>query len=516
MIRQKKSLALLLAALLALSLTLAACSTDDPPPPAPTTPVVTDQPVDSPGPVDSPAPVLLSTARDGAIDFADKNFSFIAIDEAPGNASENVSLSVAEFMGEPMLKIEVGDGDVPYVAIDASSLLGDRISDLRTMELTVATVHPDGNFYATSGNIIGYCGTARNEVKKPWSVYVDSRNPNIARFEMTKDSEFMVAGNHNFFVFSVDVDNGKAAGRAVVYIGNICFLDANGDVLPVNTNVDFDAPAGFGQMDTSNLWGVVGGGINLGLSGSSSGWGQAISIETDREDGPVLTEWFTEGCIVTVYYSSENPPELILQSWSDGRPDTSGWAKVEPFAINDSGTIAQFKFDDMVASFGSDEFDEFLDKFNIGDTDAQLDVSMVTIGTGVANGLVAVTNEREFNWSGSSAGWGQAVTMDTLENDGEFDPAILVPGTVVTVWFTSANPPELILQSWTDGRPDTSGWAKIPVGGLNFAGDVAQYLYDDMVEIFGTDDFEQFVDKFYIGDTGVDLSVSKVSFGVQG
>ena len=326
-------------------------------------------------------PVKLSSARPGAIDFEDGNISFIAADEAPGDAAIGCDVAVVDAFGSKMLKIENKGTGKPYVAIDASSLLGGSISALRSMELTVATKHPDGAFYAASGTIYGYCGEERKEVKRnKWSVYLKDRNPNIAKYEVKDDKEYMVADNYNFFVFTIDEDACPEKGVAL-YIDDICFLDGSGNVLTPDTSVSFNKPAGFGQMDVSNLV-YVEDPIDLGYTGSSSGaWGQAISKDTTKSDKGVFDlQLIRPDCVVTVFYVSENVPELIVQSWTDGAPVS--WAKTAPFAVNDSGNIAQFSYADMVEAFQTEDFAAYFDKFNIGDTGAKLDVTKVTIGKG--------------------------------------------------------------------------------------------------------------------------------------
>jgi len=376
----KRTYAFVLTVVLLLSLAGCGSTAQQAEPPVANEPKpVTNEPAPEPP---AATPVSLSS-RPGAIDFEDGNISFIAVDEAPAKASGEVSLSVEEINGSKALKIENADtSKSPYVAIDASSLLGDRITDLRTLEATVTTKHPDGKFYAASGKIYGYCGEERDEVTKAWAVYLENKNPNLAKFEMTKEAEYMIAGNFNFFVFSVEEDNGEGV---ILYIDDICFLDASGNVLPVDTSITFDKPAGFGETDLSNLVAVTDE-TDLGYTGSSSGWGQAVSIDTTKaETGTFDIGWIYPGCVLTIYYASETPPEVIIQSWSGG---ANGWAKVEPFTVNDSGTIAQFSYDDMIAAFVPEDeqagagayLEAYFDKFNIGDTGGTLDVQKVTIG----------------------------------------------------------------------------------------------------------------------------------------
>ena len=124
--------------------------------------------------------------------------------------------------------------------------------------------------------------------------------------------------------------------------------------------------------------------------------------------------------------------------------------------------------------------------------------------------LAAVGEEYVLEKSnGSSGDWGQAVALDTLKNGGSLDPSLFAGNAAVMVYYSSASPPELILQSWTGG----AGWAKVAPLAVNDSASCAQYALDDMAEAFGTPDFAAYLDKFYVGDTGADLKVYAVSVG---
>jgi hypothetical protein len=206
-------------------------------------------------------------------------------------------------------------------------------------------------------------------------------------------------------------------------------------------------------------------------------------------------------------------------------PETAGWAQVTPALMNDSATAAQFMYADIVAAFGTEDFATYLDNFNVGDTGEALNVTKVTIGTAMPDmpystddrsNLVPVLGETDLGLTGETAGgWGQAVVVGSTKNEGgTLDVAALPANCVVTVYYTSALPPEIILQSWTDGAPETAGWAKVAPAYVNNSGNIAQFTHADMVAAFGTDDFATYIDNFNIGDTGEALTVIKVTVGV--
>jgi hypothetical protein len=230
-----------------------------------------------------------------------------------------------------------------------------------------------------------------------------------------------------------------------------------------------------------------GGGTEIALTmdgpGTSSGWGQAATIDTPAFD----IAWLVPGSFITVYYVSEKEPEVILQSWDGGE----GWAKVAP-AEND-GSKAKFTYDDMVAAYG-DDF-SLLNRINVGDTDALLEVLSVTITIPGGGAETVLT----MDGPGTSSGWGQASTIDTPA----FDIAWLTPGFVITVYYVSDNPPEVIFQSWDGGE----GWAK--VAHATDDGSKATFTYDDIVVSYG-DDFS-LLNRVNVGDTDAPLEVLTVT-----
>jgi len=292
---------------------------------------------------------------------------------------------------------------------------------------------------------------------------------------------------------------------------------------PAVTNPDSNALADFGEIDTSNLVAVTDE-MDLDLSGSSSrSWGQAVTVKTIKNGGKFDPAWIYPGCVITVYYLSDLPPEVIMQSWTSGNV----WGKTTHFTVNGSSNIAQYSYDDMIKALGTDDLKYKLDALCIGDCGVPLDVFKVTIGkAGQKNtsagfsapagfgeidtsNLVAVTDEIYLGLKGSTDGkWGQAIAVDTIKNGGKFDPAWIYQGCVVTVYYSSKIPPEVILES-RDGKV----WGRTAHFTVNDSNNIAQYSYDDMIKALKTDDLENKLDKFYIGDCGAALEVVKVTIG---
>lgn len=107
----------------------------------------------------------------------------------------------------------------------------------------------------------------------------------------------------------------------------------------------------------------------------------------------------------------------------------------------------------------------------------------------------------------SGGAWGQAITLTTVKNEnGVFDPAILTPDKAVVVYYKADTAPEVVLQSWSGGE----GWAKVPANEEFSTDGVAVFTYDYMTAMYQSEDFVSTLDAFIVGDTGSELTVSKV------
>jgi hypothetical protein len=323
----------------------------------------------------------LRTTAAGEPLFSNGNFKFIQSYESSPDACK-VKLSVENRGGKNALFADVSAGGTLYLAIDSSSLLGAEVAKLRAMEIDVETTSGGGEFYAVSGTITALSGAERvQSAPDPWSVYLANKNPNIAHINLDYETEYMVPDAYNMFIFTKEVDNAAEAGLAPtnLYILDIRFFDEAGNQLAADVNAGFNAPEGFGKPDRSNLLEVADETVIGGSSGSSAGgWGQAVTITTTHGGGAFDASVIASGAVVTVYYASELAPELILQSWSGGE----GWVKVAPAYVNDSGTIAQYTYDDIITAFNSDDIAGLLDQIYIGDCGAKLDVFSVSTGEG--------------------------------------------------------------------------------------------------------------------------------------
>ncbi|GHV14049.1 hypothetical protein FACS1894219_09630 [Clostridia bacterium] len=478
------------------------------------------------------------------VDFSSAAFDYLFPYLTPPDAAQYSLVPVTLNDGTAGVKLIQESGGVVYLVIDASSLLGDKVGDLVKMKVTITADNPSGNFYAVSGDILAYSGAARIETGDGWSVYLETKNPNTAVAHLETDAERFVPDAYNFFILTKNVDTALAEGApdTNLVITGIHFYDENDNELAADSSAVFNKPQGFGEIDRTNLFNVNGDADETpyeSSSGESSGWGQAVNLSTVKNGGQVDGAAIAPDTVFNVYYTSATPPELILQSWTDGHPDAAGWAKVSPYTVNISQSIAQYVYPDMVAAFGTDDFETYLDAVLVGDTGVDLRVANVTVGK-ITDWAELISSPPDSSRpyitdvplknlfvipdsSGKSENYGQAVAVDTtLDNGlGIFDPSLITKGGTFMVKYNSQSgePPELILQSWTDGHPDSAGWAKVQATSTRQSSDTGEgtalYRYDALVEAFGTTDFALYLNKIYVGDTGSEISVYALAFGID-
>lgn len=123
---------------------------------------------------------------------------------------------------------------------------------------------------------------------------------------------------------------------------------------------------------------------------SNGSWGQSYvhytALSGEENAANFNPTWMTSDSEVIVEYTYEGtassyPAELIWQTWDDGpngvNPDVAGtWNKVAPYEYSD--TQAKFSYSDIVAAYGTDNFDTVY-AIDIGDAGVKLTVTSMTI-----------------------------------------------------------------------------------------------------------------------------------------
>ncbi len=501
------------------------------------TPEPTKEADPTPEPTKAPEPTPLPSYQAGhVVDFEDGNFGFVDVKSTPN--STEVELSVVDYNGSKALQAVPADGKVPYVAIDISSLAGDAIESVRSIELDMGISNDSGSFYSASGYCYYYIGEENTEKNAPWSVYLENKNPKRAVVNLADDESFKL-GAKNIIILTKETDNAqlKAGSPCTMYIDNIVLKDADGKELALNTAAEFDAPDGFGEKDWSNLTPVKNEVVLAGMEETTnSSWWPTSGITTDPAQADahyVDPKTFGPGQIMTIYLSFDlskvteewqRKVQLIGQSWTveNSEVPQPGWEalvekdiaevsvgsdsngptwsfKIYNLPMNNSYTIAQISYDTVASYLGEDWF-KYVKFLGVGDYGFDLTVSAVTVGE-EKKVLPATQNDVEIEgFAAKAAGWAQA-GVKTVNAGGTFDVSLLKPGCVVTINYKSQGSMWLV----ANPLPDTDapyGWKRVAydeaagkaLGKFNDDNTQVQITYEQIVEALGTEDFSTLQD----------------------
>ncbi len=467
--KKTKFFAVVMAAVMTLSMVACGEQTgnDVTPTTAPTT-APTEAPAD---PTATPVPAPQNVTIAGAsVTFEDGNMGFVA-PYMQHATSANLELSIVDYNGSKALKVVNTNGKTPWLAIDVSSLLGANVAKLASVDMVVGTSRDDGEFYATSGQILSWFGTDLAEGNLGnWSVYMEKKNPKVVTGTVAAGNE-LIADATNILLINLKTDNGKdeTGAPATLYVDDITFMDAAGNVLTADTTVAFNEPAGFSGgdgPDLSNLY-AVGGAVEFdGFACSGTGWGQN-GAEMPQE----LIDALVPGSVVEIAYTSEDGSMWIVM------PDaTVGWTRVAQGAayINNSATTAQITYEQLAAALGED-------KATWGarmQFEAQTNWEVFGIKVGTATERIGVANAVAFDgFACSGTGWGQ----NGAEMPQELIDA-LVPGSVVKISYTSEDGSMWIVM------PDAAaGWSRCAQGTAVCDGSTAYITYEQIAAVCGED-----------------------------
>ena len=403
-----------------------------------------------------------------SLDFEDGNAGFVAVYEGMANSAA-AAVEVVDYNGSKALKVTNADGKVPYVAFDVVSLLGEKAADVASVEMSMGIENPDGKFFACSGEMKLFVDGSLSKTARGWSVYMEKKNPKVASFTM--DGESFSAESAPVMVVSLTVDNGiaKGAAPAVLYIDDVRFLDAEGNVIAADSTVSFNAPEGFGGgADMSNLQYLGVDAVELeGMAGKAAGaWSQ---------DGVEMTEEFlaalVPGAVIEISYSSESGDMWIVL------PDAAaGWTRIEQqtAVTNLSHSTAQITFEQIAAVLGED--------VSAWGARLQCEASgaweVYGVKVGQPTGLKNLANKVSIDgFAKSGAAWAQ----DGIELTEE-QWAMMKPGAVIEINYSSASGDMWIV------LPDAAaGWTRIEQQTAACNGSVCQITFEQIAAVLGED-----------------------------
>ena len=458
--KARNLLALILSVIMVLS--MAACGA---PAPAETTAPATEAPV-----VETEPPVVEVPK---SVDFEDGNFGFVALYEGMANADAS-TIEVVDYNGGKALKVTNGSGKVPYVAIDVWSLLGEAAANVTTVNMTMGIENPDGEFYACSGEVILWNSKELSKTTDGWSVYLEKKNPKVATIALeAEDGQVFSADVAPIMVVTLNTDNGATAGaaNANLFIDDITFLDAAGNVIPADSSVTFAEPDGFsGDKDMSNLQHLKATTVALeGMAGKTAGaWAQ---------DGVEMTEEFkaalVPGAIIEIEYSSTSGDMWIVM------PDSAaGWMRVQQqtAATNNAKNICQITYE-QIAEVCGDDISTWGARLQC---EASGDWTVYSVKVGQASGLV--NSAKTTMWyEGSITGGAWAQNGIDLTDE---MIAALVPGAMIEVKYTTTSPTGDL---WVVMPDSAAGWMRVEQQTAACNGSVMQVTYEQIAAVCGDD-----------------------------
>lgn len=390
-----------------------------------------------------------SATSNASIDFEDGQMGFVEVYSAPANAAD-VELNVVDFGGSKALEVKNLTGKVPFVGIDVSSLCGADTAKIASVSMKLGVSYEDGSFSACAGKITTWTGEDLVQTGYDWSVYMESKNPKVATVDVSGVP--FVADAKNIMVLSLETDNGIDAGHgnATLYVDDITFYDASGNVLTADQSVAFAAPAGYSDSgrDSSNLFAVKNAVEFEGFQTSAGAWTQ------DGFDMPQeIIDALVPGSVVEIEYKSETGNMWIVM------PDSEkGWMRVgqagtdDPAYQNNSGNIAQITYEQIAALCG-DDVSTWGARMQC-EADGEWEVFSVKVGQQAKN--MAVVNGVDFAGFATKAG---AWSQDGFDMPQEIIDA-LVPGAVVEVTYSSETG-----NMWLVMPDSTAGWMRVGQAG---------------------------------------------------
>ena len=390
-----------------------------------------------------------SVTSNASIDFEDGQMGFVEVYSAPANAAD-VELNVVDFGGSKALEVKNLTGKVPFVGIDVSSLCGADTAKIASVSMKLGVSYEDGSFSACAGKITTWTGEDLVQTGYDWSVYMESKNPKIATVDVSGVP--FVADANNIMVLSLETDNGIDAGHgnATLYVDDITFYDASGNVLTADKSVAFAAPAGYSDSgrDSSNLFAVKNAVEFEGFQTSADAWAQA-GFTMPQE----ILDALVPGSVVEIEYKSETGNMWLVMNEAQ-----AGWMRVgqagtdDPAYQNNSHNIAQVTYEQL-AALCTDDVSTWGSTMQC-ESDGAWEVFSVKVGQQAKN--IAVVNGVDFAGFATKAG---AWSQDGFDMPQEIIDA-LVPGAVVEVTYSSETG-----NMWLVMPDSTAGWMRVGQAG---------------------------------------------------
>ncbi len=418
-------------------------------------------------PTPTQAPVV-EVKKTPSIDFEDGSMSFVALYEGSGK-SDASTIEIADFNGSKALKVSNAKANLySYVAFDVTALLGEKVKDIASIDVTLCGTDLNGEFNASSGKLTGWFGADLTAESQDWSVYLKNKGAKVCTFTVPEGQAFTT--DNNIFMISLEsnakyIEDGE---NAIFYIDDIAFLDKNGNTIAADTKVAFVGPESFAPSttDRANLYAVKNPVNFEGFVTSAGGWGQN-GFDMPQE----FVDALVPGSVIEIEYSSEDGTMWIVMPAA-----TIGWSRVAQGQayINGGKSIAQVTYEQIAAVCGED-------KSTWGATlqcEAQTAWEVYSVKVGMKADQIALQNAVVFpDFVTSAGGWGQ----NGFDMPQEIIDA-LVPGSVIEIDYASEDG-----SMWIVMPAATVGWSRVAQGEALCENGKAYVTYEQIAAVCGED-----------------------------
>ncbi len=505
--KTKKFLALLLSAAMVVSMVGCGGKKKDAEKPADNKPVDTQTTVDDQK-TDKPVVVL---PTDASLDFEDGSLSFAGYLKNFVGGTGAADLSVAEFNGSKALKLAYA-GKNPCVAFDLGALLGDKVADVASIEFTIGT-DTGATFSACTGvyQLSGVDGAK-------WSVYVESGNPK--RYTMTVPEGVVLANGDAFAISLGEAVAGVA--NVTVYIDNIAFKDAAGNIIAADTAAEFaltGAASGLPELA---------GAVDIGFTAKAGGWSQAGVAWAG------IAEYFKPGMTIEVEYAckdadgKDSPIWFVFNGLTDENGEGWGWVRCSseddgwliPGASYAAGKV-QIPYEALAAYWGDGFETRFADGAEL-QGEGQYDWEIFAISIGKVSNMPVLADAVDMGFSAKAGGWSQS--GKAFADVAEF----FKPGTTLEIEYACKDadgndcPIWFVFNGLTDENGEGWGWVRCSseddgwlIPGATYGSGIMQVPYEALAAYWG-DGFEtRFADGAELqGEGQYDWEIYSIAVGV--
>jgi hypothetical protein len=285
--------------------------------------------------------------EEASIDFEDGLYGFVRIDKTLNPVCDNSIISIADYENSKALKVE-GQGKPIYIGVQIDKLLGDRISEVRSIEMTLGMENPDGQFSAVSGRIYGFVGNNNTKISQDWAIYLEDVNPKKITYQI-EDWATLQEGNYLVISLETDTAMDKGATPAILYIDDISFKNDVDELIEADTTFTYEDD---GESDRDGLYELTDTVEFEGFATSGDAWSQSGFTMPDE-----ILAALVPGSVVEIAYTSDSGDIWLVMSEAE-----VGWSRVGQGNADGSGsdsavfngTICQVTYEQIAAVCGDD------------------------------------------------------------------------------------------------------------------------------------------------------------------